>query len=389
MRIIILTGRFGMGHMNAALAIKQQIDNSHMSDHVEVIDWLDYVSPKIAEKYYRFFNFLVNKGKRFYNTRYRFLENRRTSQKPELCTYFQKCFKRLMDDKKPELIISTLPFCSQIISRVKEETGLYLPLVTCVTDITGHSEWINKNTDFYFVGSQEVKDKFISKGVPSNRIFETGLPVRLGFLQDIPDNGIHRKARHILIMGGGLGMLPKGTDFYKRLNELPGTVVTVITGKNYALYERLAGRYKNITILGYVHNVYDYMRRADVIITKPGGITTFEAIHSGVPVLALKPSLQQEVYNARYIKNRGIGEVISGDNRQCIEKVIRILDSYRLENYRSHIKELKNHLNKYNITQILETVVKESIPGRDTGFSQKIDLVTKEQNANEAISFNL
>lgn len=57
MKIIILTGKFGMGHMTAALAVKQQIDNSHFNADVEVIDWLDYISPRLANKYYSFFIF--------------------------------------------------------------------------------------------------------------------------------------------------------------------------------------------------------------------------------------------------------------------------------------------------------------------------------------------
>lgn len=391
MKIIILTGRFGMGHMIAALAVKQQIDSSHLKANAEVIDWLDYISPKLADKYYSFFHFFVNKGRKFYNIRYRFLENKKTDQKPELNLIFKQCFIKLMDEKKPDIIISTLPVCSQFTSMYKEKTGSDIPLITCVTDITGHSEWINKNTDFYFVGSRSVTDKFISKGVLPDKIFETGLPVRLEFLKSTACNRSDKtkNVRHILIMGGGLGMLPKTFNFYKGLEFLPNTEVTIITGKNHTLYERLEGRFKNIKVLGYVHNVYDYMKQTDIIITKPGGITTFEAIYAEVPILALNPSLQQEIYNGQYIENMGIGTVIRGNCQQCLEEIEKMLDYGQLNYYRNNIQRLKRNLNKYKLANVLEATICIGNTLENSEFKEIYHPIREDYNINEEISFNV
>lgn len=387
MKIIILTGKFGMGHMMAALAVKQQIDDSHLDAKVEIIDWLDFISPKLADKYYTFFHLIVNKGRKLYNIRYRFLENKKTDQKPDLNTIFKKSFLKLMDEKKPDMIISTLPVCSQFMSMYKEKTGSCIPLITCVTDITGHSEWINKNTDLYFVGSQYVTDKFISKGVLPDKIFETGLPVRLEFLNNTACESTRNKdLRHILIMGGGLGMLPKTFDFYKGLDLLPNTKVTIITGKNHNLYERLEGKYQNIRVLGYVQNIFDYMKQADVVITKPGGITTFEAIYAGVPILALNPSLQQEIYNAQYIQNMAIGAVIRGNSRQCLEEIENI-DYCQLNHYRSNIQRIKRNLNKYKLTKVLEMTVCER--NENSILNEISHPIREDYEINEAISFNI
>ncbi len=389
MKIIILTGKFGMGHMMAALAVKQQIDNSDLKANVEIIDWLDYISPRLADRYYTFFHLFVNRGKKLYNIRYRFLENKKTDQKPDFNTIFKKCFIKLMDEKKPDMIISTLPVCSQFMSMYKEKTGSDIPLITCVTDITGHSEWINKNTDLYFVGSRYVTDKFISKGVLPDKIFETGLPVRLEFLKNtICESTKNKDFRHILIMGGGLGMLPKAFEFYKGLDILPNTKVTIITGKNHNLYERLEGKYQNIRVLGYVQNIYDYMKQADVIITKPGGITTFEAIYAEVPILALNPSLQQEIYNARYIENMAIGTVIRGNSRQCLEKIENI-DYCQLNYYRNNIQKIKGNLNKHKLTKVLEMILCERKDLENAKLKEISHPIREDYNINETISFNV
>lgn len=390
MKIIILTGKFGMGHMTAALAVKQQLDNSHFNANTEVIDWLDYISPRLANKYYSFFHFLVNKGRKIYNIRYRLLENKKTDQKPDFNTIFKKSFIKLIDEKKPDIIISTLPVCSQFMSMYKEKTGSCIPLITCVTDITGHSEWINKNTDFYFVGSPSVTDKFISKGVLPDKIFETGLPVRLEFQNnDLFENNPCKDIRHILIMGGGLGMLPKTFDFYKGLELLPNTKVTIITGKNHNLYERLEGKYQNISVLGYVHNVHDYMKQADIIITKPGGITTFEAIYAEVPIIALNPSLQQEIYNAQYIQKMGIGTIIHGNSKQCLVAIETMLDYCHLSYYKSNIQKLKGQLNKHKLANVLEMTIYEGNPLKNSGSKNIYHPIREDYNINEKISFNI
>ena len=390
MKVCILTGQFGMGHLAAAQAIKQQIDASTLDADIEIIDWLQYATPRFADKYYSFYSFLVKNGRGFYNTWYRFFENRKTNQKPELSSYSTLCFSKLMEERKPDLIISTLPLCSQTVSFYKEKTNCSIPLITCVTDITGHSEWISKNTELYLVGSHVVKEKFIEKGVSPEKIHVTGIPVRLDFIKNSSfkrrnkDNSIKK----LLFMGGGLGMLPDDLEFYYNLNLLPDIEVTVITGKNDKLYHHLIGRYENIKVLGFIENIGDYMRQADLIVTKPGGITTFEAIHSEVPIIALNPYLQQEIYNANYIEEMHIGTVVNGNSSRCLQDLISILEHEKLDNYRYHIKQIKGQLEENTLLEVLKDVI--HIEDRNKGgLKNRYQSRNEEIAINEKISFNI
>lgn len=358
MRISILTGRFGMGHMITAKAIMEHIQNCGVEAEVEVIDWFDYISPRMAERYYSFFELMVKKGFKIYNTRYRLMENMKTDQKPELYRYFNRYFERYLEESKSDVIISTLPLCSQIVSTYREKTGSTIPLITCVTDITGHSEWINKNTDIYLVGSYTVREKFIKKGVLPNKIFVTGIPVRPEFMmrpQHRRENDINSK-KTILLMGGGLGMLPLDDDFYQDLDNLPNIKFTVITGKNHSLYNSLRGKYRNIQVLGYVNNIFDYMVGADAIITKPGGVTTFEAIFAELPILALTPLLQQEKYNAQFIQEMKIGTVINLEHKFKASEITELLQQDQLEFYKDNIRKIKSSLNINLLYDVLNEV---------------------------------
>lgn len=356
MKIVIMTGRFGMGHYAAAQAIMQQLKSDDRNVDIEIIDWFEYISPKQADRFYRFYLLIANKGSRLYNRRYQFREDGKTNLKPELSHYFMPHFYKFLKEKKPDLIISTLPFCSQMTSLYTDLYGNPIPLISCVTDITGHSEWINRNTGLYLVGSQSVKKRFVQKGVKPNQIIVTGIPVRKEFQRDF-DN---RKADHsdgkinILVMGGGLGILPEEESFYQELNQLTNVKITIITGKNSKLFHRLYGKYTSINVKGYVHNVYDYMKWADVIISKPGGVTIFEAIHSELPIITLKPCLQQEINNAKFLKNSHLGTVISGSFHQSTEQIKKMLCPGSLDYYRKNIQDFKSNLEEYNLNKLVK-----------------------------------
>ena len=94
-----------------------------------------------------------------------------------------------------------------MVSRWKGETGSALPLITCVTDLSSHSEWIHKYTDCYLVGSNDIRSRLAAKGVDRDIICVTGIPVRCEFKR--PVRRRPGRERNLLIMGGGLGLLPK------------------------------------------------------------------------------------------------------------------------------------------------------------------------------------
>ena len=127
--------------------------------------------------------------------------------------------------------------------------------------------------------------------------------------------------RRLLVMGGGLGLMPRKDSFYEALNALPNTDTTIITGRNQKLYDRLAGKYPHIEVVGFTDRVYEYMAQADLVLTKPGGITLFESIFSELPMLAWEPFLEQEKLNARFLVKRGLGRVAAKEPEECLAAI--------------------------------------------------------------------
>ena len=343
MKILILTGKFGMGHWAASLSLRQQLLQNSPEASVEVEDFLTYAMPKTSEALYKAFNLMVTHGSLLFNLYYGLTSLGRSDARPPFEELLLSRLEELLWDRRPDLVIATHPLCAQTVSRWKERTvcGLELPLVTCITDVSSHPEWINRNTDCYLVPNREVKESLTAKGVKPSSVRVTGIPVREEFHR-LPSHKWHSPLsgfreekdplgyrRELLVMGGGLGLLPSSDSFYEALNRLPHTHTTIITGRNRRLFRRLWGRWENIQVVGYTDRVWDYMRKADMIVTKPGGITLFESIFAQVPIFAWKPALCQERNNARWLVSEGIGW--TARQKDCAEEIRNILlDENRL-----------------------------------------------------------
>lgn len=319
--ILILTGRFGMGHCCAAEAIRQELTKAAPDTAVQVVDLIDYLFPHAHELIYRAFYFMVNRYSSVYNFLNRMAGN--CSTVPMKRTIAKK-MQLLVQTARADMVVSTLPVCSQCMALYKEWTQSDIPLYTYITDISAQEEWIVPHTDAYFVGSGRTRNALISKGVAPACIHVCGIPVRQDFRAQTAHPARTDKLE-VLIMGGGLGLLPSSGEFLSALSQIDGLHLTVITGKNKALFERIRETYPSIEAVGYTEHVADYMRRADLLVTKSGGITTFEAIHCQTPLYIIRPFLMQEIGNAEYIEQNNIGRVIWSDSINMTRDILALL----------------------------------------------------------------
>lgn len=350
MEILILTGKFGMGHWSASLSLKEQLEQD--GHRAWVVDLFEYALPEAAPMMYRGFNLLVTYGGGIYNLVHRM--TRDLEGEVPLAGQLTGRLGGLLAAFRPDAVISTHPVCSGVVSRYKAERNVRLPLMTCVTDVTSHSEWIHPGTDCYLVASDTVREGLIVKGVEPRRIVVTGIPVKACF------GGEGQKSdgpRQLLIMGGGLGLMPRKDAFYEALNDLPDVHTTILTGKNQKLYDRLHGKYENIEVVPFTDRVYEYMGRAHLMLSKPGGITTFEAIAARLPMLAWEPFLEQERENARFLVEHGMGRVVPKEEKDCLAAIRGcIYDDRGLERMRRAMDEMSRTLRRQAVGPMVRRV---------------------------------
>ena len=319
MNVLILTGKFGMGHLSAANALREQLgQDGHRAD---VVDLFEYALPERASAMYWWFNVLVTYGGVFYNIYHDLTANDSGDGRGD---DLLDGLDRLLDEYRPDVVISTHPICSAAMARYKEEGPSDIPLVTCVTDVTCHSEWLHPGTDCYLVAEESVREGFIAKGADPDAIVVSGIPVSGRFRPARWERSCKQnrsRKRELLIMGGGLGLMPRRDSFYQALDALPGVHTTILTGRNQKLFQRLEGRYENIEAVPFTTQVEKYMARSHLMLSKPGGITCFEAIAARLPILAWQPFLKQEQENAEFLVRRGMARIAAKEESACLAAI--------------------------------------------------------------------
>lgn len=330
MRVLILTGQFGMGHVCASEAVKQEIADSYPNSVIDIVDFLQFALPNLNTIIYKTFNFVVCKLPKLFNLLFKISDNNNAYP---FKNFSNKKIDMLLNIYSPDLIISVSPLTSKYVSIYKESNKLNnIPLFTLITDISYHSQWISDNTDAYFVACKEIKDFLVKKGFMSEHIYISGIPVR----QEFKVNNFTAEkdeTKNILVMGGGIGLIPKCKDILFNLNKMSGINVTVITGNNKSLYNSLKRKYKNIKIIGYSDNVSELMSSSDILISKPGGITLFEAISLQLPIFIIKPTLAHEIVNAGFVEKNGIGKVVWNNNCDMYSELAELLHDDRQLNF--------------------------------------------------------
>ena len=223
--------------------------------------------------------------------------------------------RALIAEIEPSCVVCTHAFPCGVMSQYKKQVDSALPVVGIVTDFVVHPFWIYRNVDAYSVATHEMRSTLIARGVPRERIAVTGIPVDPRFALMTSQAQARRELRLppgrkvVLVMGGGLGIGPIETmlEALARVEEPVSAVV--LAGRNprreRKLVEWAAKLPYPVDVRGFEQNVYDYMHAADVLLTKPGGLTISEALVARLPMVLVKPLPGQEERNTRYLFERG------------------------------------------------------------------------------------
>ncbi|MBI4336101.1 MAG: galactosyldiacylglycerol synthase, partial [Candidatus Omnitrophica bacterium] len=186
-------------------------------------------------------------------------------------------------------------------------------LYAVLTDYIAHSYWLYEDVDYYIVPSQETKDRLIHNGISAEKIRILGIPIDPKFAKSETSRevlykklGLRRNLPVVLIMGGGQG-LGKIKDVVSSLDELRGAdfQMAVVAGVNKRLLSWLKRKSstfrRRVTTFGYTDNINELMEAASLIVTKPGGLSTAEALAKHLPLVVINPIPGQEAKNAEYL----------------------------------------------------------------------------------------
>lgn len=370
MNIIILTAATGGGHNRASNALKEYILASDPTARVDIVDAIEECSATLNSVIVKGYKALVTLTPNFFGRLYKTSD--KPSPVSELVNVvYSQCSKRLLpliDEKQPDAVISCHPFTAGILAYMKTKMRYEVPLISIITDFIPHRSYIVSGVDAYITASNEAKGILTATyGIPAERVYVYGHPIYERFYEG---NGRSRDEvlreldfdpdkPTVLLMAGSFGV----TDILKIYENLVNIDVDyqmiVITGRNRRLYdafekllrgeeefetdeepellqyfsddsvlrtlyyhgeiakEKITSTFRRTTdkkkptkLFFFIDNVDDYMHASDLIITKPGGLTTSESIACALPMAVFKAYPGQEEQNARLLVNNGIGIIL-------------------------------------------------------------------------------
>ena len=370
-KVIIFYASYGGGHLNAAKSIQECIINNYKDIDVELIDCMKYVNITIEKITTAAYREMAKKAPwawgRIYND----------SQKGPLAHISSRSNKimaikllKLLREKTPDLIITTHPFGSQMCSYLKRKGKITSKIATIMTDFAPHDQWLvgSDYIDYFFVAHYKMKQYLMSKNIDEEKIFDTGIPISNRFLLNfnseeiLKDLNFEKDKKTILFFGGGefgLGKTKTVEIFECFVKLFPETQIIGVAGKNEKMKNAFTKiveenhRENNIRILEFTNKVPEFMSISDLVVTKPGGLTTSESLASSLPMVIINPIPGQEEENAEFLEENGIAIWVK-KNDNPYEKLKNLFtDSSILENMKENTKKLSRKYSTQNICNIL------------------------------------
>lgn len=371
MKIIIFYASYGGGHLNAAKSINEYILENYKNVDIELIDCMKYINKTIEKVTTSAYNEMAKKAPWAWGKIYA------DSQKGPLAHLSSRSNKimaikllKLLREKNADLIISTHPFGSQMCSYLKRKGKINSKIATIMTDFAPHDQWLvgSDFTDYFFVAHDKMKQYLINKNIPEEKIFSTGIPISTRFTKKydkeklLKEFNLQPGKQTVLFFGGGeygLGKSKTFNIFENLIQSNENMQIIAISGKNPEMkkeFENIIEKHNKsncVKLLSYTNKVPELMSISDLVVTKPGGLTTSESLASCLPMVIINPIPGQEKENAEFLENHGIAVWIRNSNESKMIFELLLSNKEKLEDMKKNTSILAKPFSTAEICKIL------------------------------------
>ncbi len=320
-RILILHASVGAGHTRAAKAVAEALKLEAPGVEAVVVDVMDLARPSFRKAYGDGYLKLVEKAPALFGLLFDLTDGdaRPKSAGDRLRRAIQRWgageLLSLVEDGRWDAIVNTHFLAPELIAALRQRGRSDVPQLTVVTDYDAHRIWAQDPTERYCVGSKTAAASLIARGVPERAISLTGIPVMPAFSLPADRQAARREfglsgAYPVVVQAsGGHGVGPVEETFRSLLASTIPSEIVVVCGRNEAAKKRLAGirppHRHRVKVVGFTERMRELMSVADVLVTKPGGLTVSEALACALPMALVSPIPGQEVRNADWLLENG------------------------------------------------------------------------------------
>ncbi|MGD0960989.1 MAG: glycosyltransferase [Methylomonas sp.] len=382
-RVLIMSVSAGMGHVKAAAALEKTFAADESVMEVINNDALQYTNKLFRDFYSTFYASLVKSAPNFLGWWYKTSDEpwRTDAMRNMIDRLNTKPLVRFIRAFDPDITVCTHFMPAGIISHLIATEQLQAQLSIVVTDFDFHAMWLSRAFHRYFVAIDETKAFLLMLGLPADRITVSGIPIDPAFAKPVDRTreclllGLDPAKPILLLSAGALGVSP--TDFILEQLLLLGqrAQILVVCGRDEELRRRVERRVRSqqngaVRVFGYTDEMHRLMKTADLFIGKPGGLTTAEAVASGLPMCVFNPIPGQEERNCDHLLEEGIAI-------KCNELITLPFKISMLLDDPARMAQMKLRALRFAKPDAAQTVVRTLIEDR----LQPLSLSRKEQLA--------
>lgn len=317
-KILLFSVSAGGGHNSAAKAVKDALEKYDCD--VTIVDSLKLVSPALNKIISGGYEKSAKYAPKTWGSIYKLSSGGKTRKKNLDVLMRQVMGKKaleLVQNNKPDAIVCTHPFPIMALVKYKEMGIVNLPIVSILTDYTAHSSYIQKNIDAFVVGDEDVSYILRNAGIDEEKIHAFGIPVNEDFLSTSRIDAVKSELQlqdkfTVLLMGGSFGAGDIKESMLELINSPYDFQIIVITGRDLLLKVKLEKMISKVTtnktirIIGFTKDMPELLTIGDLLVTKPGGLTSTEAILKGIPMIIPYYIPGQEAENVDFLLNNGL-----------------------------------------------------------------------------------
>ena len=315
--VLVLYAPIGSGHASAADAIKEQFLKYQDVDFI-MADIFDFVPSLFCKSLLKSYMELLHYMPAGYDFLYRWGDmNSSLFLRNIVNKIFYNGMKDFLDKYSPDAVIATHVTPAGIIAKYKKNVKKDIALLGVVTDYAMHKWWVYDEIDCYIVPDEKMFTEYKAKLKTNQKVYDLGIPVHENFSKNRPvkndlreEFGIEKDAFVCLMTGGGEGLLPmpdivKAWEKHADNNEK--NVFIAVCGRNKELADKLRRfGFSWLKVVEYTYDISRYMRAADLMVSKAGGVSATEAMVVGIPLVIYKPLPGQEYINAKNLADSSL-----------------------------------------------------------------------------------
>lgn len=372
MKVLVLSVTAGQGHNSTAKAICAYFES--IGCHAEMLDTMDYVSKILGETISKGYLMVASNAKLAYKSGYRLAELRKKSNSvfsPTRATgnAMAKKLLKYINSYDPDIILCTHVFPCIMLDVLKEKGTLRAKTIGVLTDFMFHPYWEESTgLDYMVIPNEQLILQGLRKGFKNEQLLPFGIPIHPKFSQSAEksqaraDLGLDINKRTVLFMSGGAG--------YGNIEKIVAAIDRVpfdfqlisVCGNNKDAKAKIDAMKtkKRVLNLGFVNNIDQLMDAADCIISKPGGLTTSEAMAKGLPMVIVNPIPGQEERNVEFLTNNGVAMAVTSTS--TLEDVMYQLlaNSHRIETMKNAIDIIAKPNSTKDICEFAKSLAERS-----------------------------